>query len=100
MLFGLRLDDCPPIHWAAEKCGIQPLAVAGAGLLWLLLFVLWGFMGELVCKVVGNLYPMYASFRALEDGDHEEAGQRIGVNNRLCYYKYKLKQTTDYVSYG
>lgn len=29
-------------------------------------------MGELVCKVVGNLYPMYASFRALEDGNADD----------------------------
>eukprot|EP00931_Biecheleriopsis_adriatica_P103334 TRINITY_DN78187_c0_g1_i1.p1 TRINITY_DN78187_c0_g1~~TRINITY_DN78187_c0_g1_i1.p1 ORF type:complete len:263 (+),score=54.68 TRINITY_DN78187_c0_g1_i1:32-820(+) len=71
-VLNLWLGDCPPIHWLAEKLGAQPLVVTAAGLLWLLLFVLWGFMGELVCKVFGNLYPMYASFQALEDGDHDE----------------------------
>ncbi|CAK9044395.1 unnamed protein product [Durusdinium trenchii] len=79
-LLNLWLDECPPIRWVADKCGIQPLAVAAAGLLWVLLFVLWGFMGELVCKVVGNLYPLYASFRALEDGDHDE------VSSWLTYW--------------
>eukprot|EP00434_Breviolum_minutum_P039980 symbB.v1.2.035519.t1/scaffold4793.1/size34812/2 len=76
----LWLDECPPVRWLAEKCGISPLAVAGAGFLWFLLFVLWGFMGELVCKVVGNLFPMYASFRALEDEDHDE------VSSWLTYW--------------
>lgn len=79
-LLNLWLDECPPIRWVAEKCGISPLAVAAAGFLWFLLFVLWGFMGDLVCKVVGNLYPMYASFRALEDGDHDE------VSSWLAYW--------------
>ena len=77
-LLNLWLDELPPLHWAAERCGVQPLAVAAAGGLWLLLFVLWGFMGDLVCKLVGNLYPMYASFRALEDGDQEEERRRVG----------------------
>ncbi|CAJ1327741.1 unnamed protein product [Effrenium voratum] len=76
----LWLAECPPVQWLADKLGLQPLAVAAAGLLWLVLFVLWGFMGELVCKVVGNLYPMYASFRAIEDDDQHQ------VSSWLVYW--------------
>eukprot|EP00439_Symbiodinium_sp_Y106_P026639 s681_g3.t1 len=79
-LVNLWLDEVPPVRWLADKLGIQPLAVAFAGVFWMVLFALWGFMGELVCKVVGNLYPMYASFRALEDGDHQQ------VSSWLTYW--------------
>ncbi|OLP77323.1 Receptor expression-enhancing protein 2, partial [Symbiodinium microadriaticum] len=81
-LVNLWLDEVPPVRWLADKStlGIQPLAVAFAGFFWMVLFALWGFMGELVCKVVGNLYPMYASFRALEDGDHQQ------VSSWLTYW--------------
>lgn len=79
-LLNAWLAEWPTVMWAADKLGAQPVAVAGAGSLWLLLFLLWGFMGELVCKVVGNLYPMYASFRALEDGNADE------VSSWLVYW--------------
>mmetsp|Transcript_39287 Transcript_39287/g.113617 ORF Transcript_39287/g.113617 Transcript_39287/m.113617 type:complete len:285 (-) Transcript_39287:360-1214(-) len=67
--------DCAPVRQAAEKCGVQPWVVVCAGFVWLLGFALWGYTGELICTVVGSVYPMYASFRALEDGEHEEASQ-------------------------
>lgn len=62
----------------AEKCRMQPWVIA-AGVI-CIAFVLWGSMGELLCRVVGYLYPMYASFRALEDGEHEQ------VSNWLKYW--------------
>jgi len=43
-------------------------------------FLLWGFFGEFICIAAGGLYPMYASFKSLEDGDQEE------VNMWLMYW--------------
>lgn len=63
------LADVPPVRWAADKMGVQPWVAAAGGSLWGLSFLLWGFTGELLCSVVGHLYPMYASFKALEDGE-------------------------------
>lgn len=69
---GDGFGNLPPVSWMAEKLGVQPLAIAGAGLVWLFGFFLWGFTSELICSVVGLLYPGYASFRALDDGDASE----------------------------
>mmetsp|Transcript_36255 Transcript_36255/g.91269 ORF Transcript_36255/g.91269 Transcript_36255/m.91269 type:complete len:297 (-) Transcript_36255:184-1074(-) len=64
--------DVAPIKRVADRCGMQPWAVAVAGASWFVGFLLWGFTGELICTAAGSLYPMYASFKALEDGDQEE----------------------------
>lgn len=62
------LYESVPIRWTAEKCRVQPWVVAALLAAWLTSFILWGFTGEFVCMIVGYLYPMYGSFRALEDG--------------------------------
>jgi len=61
-----------PVMWAAGRFGVEPWVVGAASLLWMVGFLLWGFTGELLCTVIGLLYPMYASFRALEDTEHGE----------------------------
>lgn len=69
------LTDVAVVRWTAEKCGVQPWVVAGVGIAWIGGFLLWGFTGELVCTVVGLLYPMYGSFKALESQQFEEVAQ-------------------------
>jgi receptor expression-enhancing protein 5/6 len=66
------LSDLAAVRWTAEKLGVQPWVVAGLGSCWIIGFLLWGFTGELVCTVIGLLYPTYASFKALEDEHHDE----------------------------
>eukprot|EP00933_Yihiella_yeosuensis_P051806 TRINITY_DN4977_c0_g1_i1.p1 TRINITY_DN4977_c0_g1~~TRINITY_DN4977_c0_g1_i1.p1 ORF type:complete len:269 (+),score=70.20 TRINITY_DN4977_c0_g1_i1:50-856(+) len=75
-----KLADVPPVSWVAERLGVQPLAIAGLGALWAALFLIWGFTGDIICMVVGTLYPMFASFRALDDGEQDE------VNVWLSYW--------------
>eukprot|EP00419_Tripos_fusus_P014051 CAMPEP_0172728494 /NCGR_PEP_ID=MMETSP1074-20121228/92276_1 /TAXON_ID=2916 /ORGANISM="Ceratium fusus, Strain PA161109" /LENGTH=252 /DNA_ID=CAMNT_0013555751 /DNA_START=98 /DNA_END=856 /DNA_ORIENTATION=- len=69
------LSQLAPVMTVANTFGVQPRVVALAGLLWLGGFWLWGFTGELLCTLVGLSYPMYASFKVLEDEKHEDAVQ-------------------------
>mmetsp|Transcript_26893 Transcript_26893/g.83503 ORF Transcript_26893/g.83503 Transcript_26893/m.83503 type:complete len:246 (-) Transcript_26893:69-806(-) len=69
------LSQFPQVALVASRCGVQPWAVAAVGACWTCGFLLWGFTGELLCTVVGLLYPMYASFRALEDAEPTEVAQ-------------------------
>lgn len=69
------LADVRSVRWVADKAGLQPVVVAALGMFWICGFLLWGFTGEFVCTVVGLLYPMYGSFKALEGGQHEEVQQ-------------------------
>jgi len=66
------LADVVAVRWIADKFGIQPWVVAAACISWTCGFLLWGFTGELVCTIVATLYPMYASFKALEDRESEK----------------------------
>jgi receptor expression-enhancing protein 5/6 len=66
------LDSClcanlPFIKWTSDKYGARPWIVAAAGSFWVFSFVLWGFTGDLVCSIVGQLYPLWISFQALEN---------------------------------
>ncbi|CAK0895114.1 unnamed protein product, partial [Prorocentrum cordatum] len=63
----------------AEACGRPPgVQSVGARRGQLLLetagFLFWGFTGELVCFLAGLVYPMWASFRVLEDFHEDPAG--------------------------
>lgn len=69
------LADVVAIRWLAARLGVQPWVAAAGCACWICGFLLWGFTGELVCTVVGTLYPMYASFKALEDRESENAEQ-------------------------
>lgn len=69
------LSDVVAVRWIAEKLGVQPWVVGGVGSCWIAGFLLWGFTGELVCMIVGLLYPTYASFKALESGEGDEVMQ-------------------------
>lgn len=70
----LWLAEFEPIKQLADKCSLQPWAVAGTGAFWFA-FMLLGFTGEFICKVLGCLYPAYASFRVLEDDDSAQVSQ-------------------------
>lgn len=56
----------------AEYFRVQPWVVAVIVGTWALGFVLWGFTGELVCSLAAYVYPVYASFKAVEDGNPEQ----------------------------
>jgi len=64
-----------PVVTVANTCGVQPRVVALVCLLWFGGFWLWGFTGDLLCAVVGLSYPLYASFKVLEDHNSEDAVQ-------------------------
>jgi len=68
------LDESSSLRWVAHKFGVQPWTIACAGCLWFCGFILWGFTGEILCTIVSLLYPMYGSFKALEDGEHAQVG--------------------------
>jgi len=74
------LAEVPPVRIAAEKCNVQPWVVGAAGSVWMFGFLFWGFTGEILCTALGLLYPMYASFKALEEGQEDE------VNQWLTYF--------------
>lgn len=73
--FNGTLCQSSSVRWAADKVGVQPWVVVSAGCCWTLCFLLWGFTGELVCTAAGLLYPMYASFKALEGGQQDDVLQ-------------------------
>lgn len=75
--------------------------IAGAGLLWLMCFIFWGFTGELVCSLVAFLYPTYASFKAVEDAAHGIAGAEVNVDYWLRYWlTYAFSMLTEGVFYA
>jgi len=69
------LSQFAPVMTMAKACGVQPHVIALVGLLWFCGFWFWGFTGELLCALVGLSYPLYASFKVLEDQKHEDAVQ-------------------------
>jgi len=69
------LSQFAPVMTVAKACGVQPRVIALVALLWFGGFWFWGFTGELLCTLVGLSYPLYASFKALEDQKHEDAVQ-------------------------
>lgn len=92
------LGGLAPVAWAANLLGVQPMVVVSAGLLWSLGFLLWGFTGELVCTVVGLLYPMYASFKALEDlhQDHDQEEANTWLTYWVTYAAMTLAESVFY----
>lgn len=66
------LSKSAAIHGLALQLGIEPSTLAGAGLVSAGLVLLWSITGGLLCNLVGQLYPTYSSFRALEDFDQSE----------------------------
>jgi receptor expression-enhancing protein 5/6 len=67
------LDDIPFMRMLGEKTGLKPSYIAGGGLLIVFLFVIIGFMGQLLTDCVGVLYPAYKSLKSLETrGDDDD----------------------------
>lgn len=87
-------EEISSVRWLAGKFGVQPWTVLCAGCLWACGFVLWGFTGEIVCTFVGLMYPMYGSFKALEDGDHEEVG--VWLTYWVTYAALKMLEASFY----
>mmetsp|Transcript_55076 Transcript_55076/g.120472 ORF Transcript_55076/g.120472 Transcript_55076/m.120472 type:complete len:391 (-) Transcript_55076:537-1709(-) len=64
-----------PLVYAAEQAGVQPWTLASGGVLWLSGFLLWGWTGDVICTIVGSVYPIFASFKALDDQDEFQKTQ-------------------------
>lgn len=64
---GSCISSCDVLKRAADRLGCSPWALAVASCFWTAGFLFWGFTGELVCFLAGLVYPMWASFRVLED---------------------------------
>lgn len=91
---GVWLDESPSVRWLAQKFGVQPWTLACAGCIWACGFVLWGFTGEIVFTVASLLYPMYASFKALDDDEHQQVGGWLTY--WITYAALKLCDTISY----
>jgi len=64
-----KCGEFPVIRAVANKFGIKPLFVAVAALFGVLVFMLYGVGGQLLCTALGFLYPAFESFKAVESGD-------------------------------
>lgn len=61
-----QLSEIPALNALAELMKVKPIFVAAAGALMCLGFVLYGFGGQMVCTLVGCLFPAFESFKAIE----------------------------------
>lgn len=77
-----RTDELPIVKSVSDKVGLPPVALAGLWLFWAVSTLLAGLGGELLCVriLLGQVFPLYASFRAVE------AGERACVRNWLKYW--------------
>jgi len=64
-----KLADMPGVKVAAEYLNVSPLVVTSSAIVCFLGFLLFGLGGQLVCTVVGALYPAFESFKVVESGD-------------------------------
>jgi len=83
----LWLSECSTLGWLSDKLSIQPSILAAICVSWVVAFFFWGFSSELISAVVGLLYPMYATFRALEDHTQaNDAHSAAEVSDWLAYW--------------
>jgi len=66
-----RLKESVLLMRIASYLRVQPWVIAAIFGSWAIGFVLWGFTGELVCALAAYVYPVYASFKAVEDGSSQ-----------------------------
>lgn len=65
----IQLRNNPYVSQAAQKTGVRPsLIVAGVGGFFVL-FIIAGFGARFLTNLVGFVYPIYASFKALKTPD-------------------------------
>ena len=97
-----------PLATLADTLKISKLWIAGMGVLFTTLFLFFGLGANLLCNLVGFLYPAYESFKAIESGNREDNVQwliywvvfgcfhiaEIGIEILLSwfpfYYAFKL----------
>ena len=97
-----------PLVTLSNATGISKLWLAGIGLLFTTIFLFFGLGANLLCNLVGFLYPAYESFKAIESGNREDNVQwliywvvfgcfhiaEIGIEILLAwfpfYYAFKL----------
>jgi len=64
-----KLAEMPGVKAAAEYLNVSPLVVTSSAILCFLGFLLFGLGGQLVCTIVGALYPAFESFKVVESSD-------------------------------
>jgi receptor expression-enhancing protein 5/6 len=55
-----------------EKTGAPRLYVAGGLLAFTVLWLVWGYGAQLLCNMIGFVYPAYASMKALESRNKDD----------------------------
>jgi len=61
-----QLSDVPIINAVALRFRVPPLVVAAAGSCGIVMFVFFGFCGQLISTLLGVMYPAFESFKAVE----------------------------------
>lgn len=70
-----KVNSIPACAKLGEVLGVPPLwAVSGVSAFGIG-FLLFGVGSQVICNLVGFLYPAYASFKALEDGSEDDHRQ-------------------------
>lgn len=64
-----RLDKVGPLKALADLLGVSPAFVATATVTGALGFIFFGFGGQLLCTLVGALFPAFESYKAVETND-------------------------------
>mmetsp|Transcript_52627 Transcript_52627/g.125726 ORF Transcript_52627/g.125726 Transcript_52627/m.125726 type:complete len:278 (+) Transcript_52627:99-932(+) len=73
--FSARLQDFVLLRCLADKCGLQPWVVAVVMGTLMASICYYGLAGEFACRLLGFAFPVYGSFKALEDGRMEDVGK-------------------------
>jgi len=66
------LKQFPSVKTSIDKVGIRPAYLVVGFVAFVFLFVLFGVGANPLCNLVGFVYPMYASFKALKTGDKDD----------------------------
>eukprot|EP00330_Aristerostoma_sp_ATCC50986_P009663 CAMPEP_0114600086 /NCGR_PEP_ID=MMETSP0125-20121206/22627_1 /TAXON_ID=485358 ORGANISM="Aristerostoma sp., Strain ATCC 50986" /NCGR_SAMPLE_ID=MMETSP0125 /ASSEMBLY_ACC=CAM_ASM_000245 /LENGTH=176 /DNA_ID=CAMNT_0001807807 /DNA_START=17 /DNA_END=547 /DNA_ORIENTATION=+ len=65
-------EHCTPVVFIAEKTGLKPGHIIGAGFLAGLLLVITGIASGFITALMGFLYPAYMSFKSLESAEETD----------------------------
>jgi len=96
--FNKYLDANPMAKKTGEMFGMPPLwAISGISS-FVVGFLLFGVGSNVVCNLVGFLYPAYASFKALEDGTEEDHRQWLTYWVVFSFFTL-VESLVDYILY-